>query len=61
MYSLVVEKGSEPALEVLRDTVENGGGKGSFGEENMNWLRPFPTSTANSIADTLSSCSSDDV
>ena len=34
--SVCSEEGNDSALEILRGVVENGGGNGSCGEENMN-------------------------
>jgi hypothetical protein len=45
-------EGSDSALDEFRETVENGGGNGSRGEENINsLLRVGP-----SLGDTSSSC-----
>jgi hypothetical protein len=38
MKSLIAWEGSDSALETLRETVENGGGNGRWGEEKINSL-----------------------
>jgi hypothetical protein len=38
MKPLIAWDGSDSALETLRDTVENGGGSGRWGEEKINSL-----------------------
>lgn len=48
MYPRAGERGREPALETLRDTVENGGGNWSSKDENMTF-RFVPSSSSSDL------------